>query len=169
MRRDLRLNVLLPALLMTVFVTHAHAQSPAHEQWIRTSTNKAMALFLSQGINALQSSVESCYPAADKQVNVDAFILQAERCTAEDHLGLILFTAEKKRLGTAGKTFEHAFFNQAAHDARLKKFWQKRGMGELEQKRLVDRIFAITYEEFLKPTTGLPVTRTTPLPSPEQK
>ena len=166
MQRALRITGWLPALLVAC-ITHAHAQSPAHEQWIRTSTQKAMSLFLSQGIPALQASVQTCYQGADRQGNVDAFILEAERCTAEDHLGLILFTAEKKRIEKSGKTFNHAFFNQAAHDARLKKFWQKRGMGEIEQKRLVDRIFAITYNEFLKPSTGLPAPQTTP--SPEQK
>ncbi len=168
MLRALRITGWLPALLV-VLVTHAQAQSPAHEQWIRTSTQKALGLFLSQGIPALQASVQACYRGADRQANVDAFILEAERCTAEDHLGLILYTAEKKRIEKAGQTFNHAFFNQAAHDARLKKFWQNRGMGETEQKRLVDRIFTITYNEFLKPSTGLPAAQTTPLPSPEKK
>ena len=145
-----------PLLLaaLTLSAGYAQAQSAAHEEHIRASTRSAKNLFFASGAPALQKSIDACYQGADQKPSFDAFFLEAERCLAEDSVGLIVFVAHKRGMEKLGKSFDDPFFNPDAHKSRKAAFLKNRSFSGGEDTKFTDRIFAIAYDEFMRPSPG---------------
>ena len=139
--------VALAVLLLPFLAPNARAQDAEHTAWIRTSTRSAMVTFASTGAPGLRKSIEGCYAGADKKADFKAFFLEAERCTAMDHLGRIVFMDQKIALLESGRTINDSFFNPVAQQKRVDGFWNNRQMSEAEKSELIEKIYAVVYDE----------------------
>lgn len=140
----------------SVFTGNVAARNAAHEAHIRASARAAKELFFASGAPALQKSIENCYLGADQKPNIDAFILEAERCLAEDSVGLILFVSHKRGMEKMGRSFDDPFLNPDAHARRTANFLKNRGLPAGDERKFSDRVFAISYDEFLRSSSLAP-------------
>ena len=138
------------------FTGNVMAQNAAHEAHIRASARAAKNLFVASGAPALQKSIEACYQGADQKPDIDAFILEAERCLAEDSIGLIVFVSYKRGMEKMGRSFDDPFLNPDAHASRTAHFLKNRSLPAGEERKFSDRVFAISYDEFLRSSSPAP-------------
>ena len=143
----MRPTALLLALLPAFCALNAQAQDAEHEAWIRESTRSAIRIFAASGAPGLRKNIEACYAGADKKPDFNSFFLEAERCTAQDQLGTIIFLAQKTAQERPGRPINDSFFNPIAHQSRVDAFWSNRQMNEADKKSLIEKIFAVVYNE----------------------
>lgn len=137
----------LAVFLLPFFAPAAQAQDAEHTAWIRASTRSAIATFAASGATGLRKTVENCYAGADKKGDFKSFFLEAERCTAMDHLGRIVFMDQKIGLQDSGRPVNDSFFNPVAQQKRLNSFWNERQMTEKEKDDLTEKIYAVVFDE----------------------
>ncbi|MBC7608448.1 MAG: hypothetical protein H7228_02550 [Polaromonas sp.] len=142
--------------LAVFFSLPALAQKPGAEPRIRTQTDKGFALFLASGASELQRQIEFCYASASGAFNDPKAIgaavereLANERCLALDHLGLILFIAQKRMMETRfKKPFDDPFFNPEAEEKRVAQHLERQNFDETQKKKFSDFVFSVVYDEF---------------------
>jgi hypothetical protein len=145
-------------VISTVFCTGALAQKPEAESRIRSHTDKALAAFFDSGASELQRSIEFCYASASGAFSdskaAGAAVereLANERCVTFDHLGLILFIAQKRMMETRfKKQFDDPFFNPEVQEKRVSRFLEQQSPDEAQNKKFSDFVFSVVYDEFKK-------------------